>query len=536
MPETFVLSLLLAMFLAVALLSTLAKRLHASTPVVMLIAGVVLALLPGVPAITLDPDLVLLALLPPLLYTSGVGMSWRGFRSNLRPILSLAIGCVLFTASAVAAVAHFLLGLPWAFGFLLGAIVSPPDSVAPASLRRRFKLPRRLLTILEGESLANDATALVAFALALRAVETGQFSAPEAVLRFVAIVVGEIAFGVALGWVVLRFRNAVNDAKAEILIALATPYLAFWPPHELGGSGVVACVAVGLYVSWNGRDYIRPATRLQGFFIFDLVSWCIEALTFLICGLQTRAIVAHLTAEGWPALAEAGIVVSLTVIFVRFLWVFPVTYLPRWLWPPLRKREPAPNWRPPFLVGFTGLRGAVSLAAALSIPLNLGAGPFPHRDLILFATISVILATLVGQGALLGPLVKWLNLARIARRESATNTRAETLARKTALDAVLARLDALDADPGSRAPAVAALRRFHGERRARFLADLDPDVTPEPLDVVAMRLDLIAIERAAIGDAYAKNLITDESRRRLERAFDLEEASVRDAAIGEGAA
>ena len=270
MPEPFVLSLILAMFLVVALLSTLARRLRASSAVVMLVAGVLLALAPGVPAITLDPDLVLLALLPPLLYGSGVGMSWRGFRSNLRPILSLAIGCVLFTASAVAAVAHYLLGLSWAAGFVLGAIVSPPDSVAPQSLRHRFKLPRRLLTILEGESLANDATALVTFALAVRAVETGQFSPTQALLQFVAIVAGEIAFGCALGFLVLRLRNAVADPRAEILIALATPYLAFWPPHEAGGSGVIACLAVGLYVSWNGRNYIRPATRLQGFFIWDL--------------------------------------------------------------------------------------------------------------------------------------------------------------------------------------------------------------------------------------------------------------------------
>ena len=265
MPETFVLTSLLAMFLAVALLSVLARRLHASTPVVMLVAGVALALLPGVPAITLDPDLTLLALLPPLLYFSGVGMSWRGFRSNLRPILSLAIGCVLFTASAVAAVAHYALGLSWATGFVLGAIVSPPDSVAPASLRRRFKLTRRLLTILEGESLANDATALVAFSLAVRAVETNQFSALDALVRFAVILAGEIAFGAALGWFVLKLRNAVNDTRAEILIALATPYLAFWPPHELGGSGVIACLAVGLYVSWHGRNYIRPAPDCRVF-------------------------------------------------------------------------------------------------------------------------------------------------------------------------------------------------------------------------------------------------------------------------------
>ncbi len=343
MPEPFVLTLLLAMFLAVALLSVLARWLHASSPIVMLVAGVGLALLPGVPPITLNPDLTLLALLPPLLYYSGVGMSWRGFRANLRPILSLAIGCVLFTATVVAAVTHYLLGLDWAVGFVLGAIVSPPDSVAPASLRRRFKLPRRMLTILEGESLVNDATALVAFSLAVRAVETGHFSALDALARFLVIVVGETAFGVAMGYFVLWLRNAVNDPRAEILVALATPYLAFWPPHELGGSGVVACFTVGMFVSWHGRNYIRPATRLQGFFIWDLVSWCVEALTFFICGLQCREIVARLASEGWPELIKAGLVVSVVVIVVRFLWVFPVTYLPRWLWPPLRKREPLPE-------------------------------------------------------------------------------------------------------------------------------------------------------------------------------------------------
>jgi CPA1 family monovalent cation:H+ antiporter len=533
MPEPFLLSLILALFLIIAALSSLARRLRASSPVVMLIAGVLLALAPGAPPITLDPDLVLLALLPPLLYSSGVNMSWRGFRSNLRPILSLAIGCVLFTATAVAAVAHYTLGLTWAAGFVLGAIVSPPDSVAPQSLRHRFKLPRRLLTILEGESLANDATALVAFSLAVQAVETGQFSPSVALIKFAVIVLGEIAFGCLLGFLVLRLRNAVADPRAEILIALATPYLAFWPPHEAGGSGVIACVAVGLYVSWNGRNYIRPATRLQGFFIWDLVSWCVESLTFLICGLQTREIVASLSSEGWPTLALAGVVVSATVIVVRFLWVFPVTYLPRWLWPPLRKREKAPSWRPPFLIGFAGLRGAVSLAAALSIPLMAGGAPFPHRDLILFATICVIAATLVGQGAALGPLTRWLDLGRVAERETATNARAETAARAAAVEAVLARLDQLEAAADGQAPAAAALKKLHGERRAKFLADLDPNVTREA-DVGALRLELIALERDAIGEAYENNLITDESRRRLERGFDLEEASLRHARGEEG--
>ena len=526
MPEPFALNLLLAMFLIVAALSALARRLHTSSPVVMLVAGIAIEMLPGVPAITLNPDLILLALLPPLLYSSGVGMSWRGFRSNLRPILSLAIGCVLFTATAVAAVAHYALGLSWAAGYVLGAIVSPPDSVAPASLRRRFKLPRQLLTILEGESLANDATALVAFSLAVRAVETGQFSAQEALLRFVVIVAGEIAFGMGLGFLVLRMRNAVKDPRAEILIALATPYLAFWPPHELGGSGVIACLTVGLYVSWNGRNYIRPDTRLQGFFIWDLVAWIGEALTFLICGLQTRVIVGNLGSESWTMLGLAGLMVSATVIVVRFLWVFPVTYLPRFLWPPIAKREPFPSWRPPFLIGFAGLRGAVSLAAALSIPLMANGAPFPHRDLILFATICVIVATLVGQGAALEPLTRWLDLGRVAEREAAANERAEAAARARALDAVIARLDEIEREGDGQGPAAAALKKLHAERRAKYLADLDPDAR-HAADVAALRLDLIGLERAEMGEAYEKNLITDESRRRLEREFDLEEASLR---------
>jgi monovalent cation/hydrogen antiporter len=254
--------------------------------------------------------------LPPLLYSSGVNMSWRGFRSNLRPILLLAIGCVLFTASAVAAVAHYALGLSWAVGFVLGAIVSPPDAVAPMAVMRAMRLPRRLITILEGESLVNDATALVAFSFALTAVATGSFSLLDATAKFIAVVVGEIAYGIAVGWLALRLRHVAADPRAEVLLALITPFLAFWPPHEAGGSGVVACVAAGLYVSWNGRRLIRPATRLQGFFIWDLINWGIEALVFLLTGLQARAVVEALAGDGWTQALLAGALVSLTVIIV----------------------------------------------------------------------------------------------------------------------------------------------------------------------------------------------------------------------------
>ena len=528
MPETLELSTILALFIGLALLSTVARVLGAASPFVMLVGGVAIAFIPGFPAITLDPDLVLLGLLPPLIYSSGVGMSWRGFRANLRPILLLAVGCVLFTASAVAAVAHYALGLPWTVGFVLGAIVSPPDSVAPMALLRRLRLPRRLLTTLEGESLVNDATALVTLSFALEALGSGRFSPGAVAVRFLLIVGGEAAFGCVIASAMLRLRHFVADARAEVLLALATPFLTFWPPHELGGSGVVSCVAAGLYVSWNGRNYIRPATRLQGYFIWSLVTWCIEALAFLVCGLQARAIVANLSSAGWPALLAAGALISVTVIVVRFIWVFPVTYLPRWLWPPLRKREPPPNWRPAFLIGYTGLRGAVSLAAALSVPLTVGGSPFPQRDLILFTTICVIVTTLVFQGAALARVAEWLCLGRAGAREAASNSRAESAARVKGVDAALALLDRAEQSAGRPSPAIEALRRLQYERRANFVDGTDEAQADIPVTVVnALRLDLIEAERKANSAEYEKNRITDEARRRIERELDLEEASIR---------
>src|ERR1051325_7960393 len=241
-PDLFV---ILSLGLAVAFRSVAARRLRAAPSILMLLAGVAIAFVPGLPTVALKPDLVLLLLLPPLLYWSGVGMSWRGFRANLRPILLLANGCVLVTAAAVAAVCHYALGLSWSVGFVLGAIVSPPDSVAPMALLRHLRLPRRLVTILEGESLVNDATALVTFSFALGAVATGSFSATDAGVKFVLIVAGELAFGTATGWIMLRLRHFARDPRAEVLLALTTPFVAFWLPHEAGGSGVIACVAAG---------------------------------------------------------------------------------------------------------------------------------------------------------------------------------------------------------------------------------------------------------------------------------------------------
>ena len=519
----------LALALIIAGLSVAARRLRFASPLLMLVVGVVLAFIPGLPALVLDPDLVLLALLPPLLYSSGVNMSWRGFRSNLRAILLLAIGCVLFTATAVAAVAHYALGLPWSIGFVLGAIVSPPDAVAPMAVLREIGLPRRLITVLEGESLVNDATALVAFSFALAAVATNTFSLEAATVKFVVVAVGEIAFGIAVGWLMLRLRHLSNEPRAEVLLALATPFVAFWPPHALGGSGVVACVASGLYVSWNGRRLIRPATRLQGYFIWNLVVWGVEALVFLLTGLQARAVVQGLSGDGLTRALVAGALASITVVVVRFIWVYPATYLPRLLVPAIGRRDPAPNWRWPFLVSFAGLRGVVSLAAALSIPLTLANQPFPERDLVLVATFFVIAFTLIGLGTTLPWVVRRLGLERAGADEAARNKRDERAARLEGIDAVLAAVDNCDEKDAS-SFALASLRRKHADRRAHLAITADDTTPDDPVATAsAIELYLVDVERAAIARAYAENRLTDEARRRIERELDLEEARIQHA-------
>ena len=516
--------------IAVALLSVVARRAGVAASIVLLLAGAIVSFIPGLPAVALDPDLVLLVLLPPLLYSAGVNMSWRGFRSNLRPILLLAVGCVLFTASTVAAVAHFALGLPWAVGFVLGAIISPPDAVAPMAVMRRLGMPRRVLTVLEGESLVNDATALVAFNFALVAVATGAFSPGAAAAKFAAIVAGETAYGIALGFVMLHARHAVRDARAEVLLALATPFIAFWPPHGLGGSGVVACVAAGLTVSWNGRRLIRPATRLQGYFIWDLVNWSIEGAVFLLTGLQARSVLSGLAGIAPLRLLVAGVLISLTVILVRFVWVFPATYLPRLLWPPLRRRDPYPDWRLPFMVAFTGLRGVVSLAAALSIPLTLTGAPFPERNFILFITFCVIVVTLVGQGLTLPWVARTLGLEDIGASEAGRNKRAEQAARIEGIDAALMALQQAQAN-GARQSTVDALRLRHEDWRARLAVTIDETMADDPFcDAIDLQLQLVAAERTAIARAYELNQITDEARRRIERELDLEEARSKHAA------
>jgi CPA1 family monovalent cation:H+ antiporter len=527
MQSVLILGAILIAFTAIGDAASLRLRTPQSILLVMFGAG--LSLTQVSPRVVIDPQLMLLLFLPPLIYSSGVGMSWRGFRNNLRPILLLAIGCVMFTAAAVAVAAHWLLAMPWAVAFVLGAVVSPPDPVAPMAIARRLNMPKRLLNILEGEGVVNDATALILLSFAIAAVSSGRFSLSAAGISFVAIVVGEVLWGIVVGWTLLRIRRWVGAPQVEIMLALLTPFVAFWPPHMLGGSGVLAALAAGLYVSWSGPRFISPATRLQGYFVWGLIVHALEGLLFLLTGLQARMLAAGLVGVAWQRLAFAALVICLVVVLVRFVWVFPATYLPRLLFSAIRRREPNPNWQNPFIIGFTGIRGVISLVAALSIPAMIGGAPFPDRPLILFVTFCVIIVTLVGQGSMLPFLLPKLGLVEAGKAEAADAKAREVKARIEGIDAALRTLDRLERE-GAPASAIDGLRRRHSDRRKRYAGTADVANVQSPVAEDAyLQAKLIDAERRKVAELYADSRITDDARRRIERELDLEDARNRHA-------
>jgi monovalent cation/hydrogen antiporter len=525
-PTTQILVLLLVVIAAVAVISA---RLTIPPAILLVLTGVVLALVPGLPTVELAPELVLLLVLPPIVYSSAVAMSWREFRFNLRPISLLAVGCVAFTTVATAAATHVMLGFPWPVGFVLGAIVSPPDALAPLSIARRLQIPRRILVILEGEGLANDATALILYRFAVAAVSVGVFSFGEALGLFAAIVGGEVLWGIGVGWLMLRLRRWVGNPRIEILLSVLTPFLAYWPPEHLGGSGVLATVTTGLYISWNGLRLISAATRLQGVFFWDFFTYLIEGMVFLITGLQARTLIDRIGHHPLSELATSAAIVCAVVILSRFVWMYPATYLPRWLFPAIRRADPSPPWQWPFALAFTGVRGIVSLAAALAIPFATADGQaFPDRDLILFLTFSVILVTLVGQGLLLPAVIRRLGLAHAGRRERHADRAEENQARRQAIEAAITRLDELAAERQMAKDFVHPLRAHHRDRLRHIENRSDGNDGHKKLTALHDEIELLLIdaERQQINQLFRDGKLKDEARRRIERELDLREADL----------
>jgi monovalent cation/hydrogen antiporter len=399
------------LLIVVATLAIVAKKVALPYPVLLVIGGLALGFVPGLPAVQLSPDTVFLFLLPPLLYPAAVFTSWRDFRANLRPISLLAIGLVLLTTVVVAAVAHASTGLPWPAAFVLGAIVSPPDAVAATAITSRLRVPRNIVTVLDGESLVNDATALVAYRFGIAAMMSGTFSLPEAIGRFVLVALGGTAIGLGVGWLAAHVQRRLDDPPVQMTISLLTPFAAYIPSERLHVSGVLAVVSAGLFLGWRGPQILTARTRLNIYVFWEMVVFLLNGLIFVLIGLQLPRILHTPSGQSLRQLIWQGALISCVAILVRIAWVYASTKGMRLINAAFHNPNPHPAWQNAAIIAWTGMRGVVSLAAALAVPLTLSNGnPFPGRDYILFVTFCVILATLVLQGLSLPTLIHRLGV------------------------------------------------------------------------------------------------------------------------------
>jgi CPA1 family monovalent cation:H+ antiporter len=516
---------LLWLLLAGAGLLLLAPVLRIPYPILLVLGGLALGFVPGVPHLELQPDVVLVAILPPLLYAAAFFTSLRDLRRNARPLSLLAVGLVLATTVSVAAVSHAAIpGLSWPVCFVLGAIVAPTDAVAATAIASRLRLPRRLGALIEGESLINDATALVAYGFAVTAVVTGSFSLWHAGWRFVVDVAGGIAIGLAVGFVLRQVRRRIDHSPTEIAIALLSGYFAYLPAQAAGVSAVLAAVTVGIYVGWYTPELTTPQTRLQGDAVWEIVVFVLNALVFGLVGLQLRSILDSLSGRSTGSLIRDAAIVAGAVVLTRILWIYPATYVPRFLFRRIRERDPYPPWQYPTLLGWAGLRGSVSLAAALALPLTVDAGgPFPQRDLIVYLTFCVILATLVVQGLTLPGLIRLLHL-----EDDGIAAKEETKARIHAAEAALARLDELAAEDWVREDTAERMRGLYRFRQTRFAARFDDgddgEVEQRSQNYQRLRRELLDAERRAVVELRRQGRINDEIMNLVQRDLDLEDA------------
>jgi Na+/H+ antiporter len=504
-------------------LAVLARVLNVPYPITLVLGGAGIGYVPGVPDIQLDPDLVLLIFLPPLLYGAAFFTSLRDLRRDARAIALLSIGMVAVTMLAVAAVAHQVIGMSWAEAFVLGAIVSPTDAVAPAEIMRRIGAPHRMLAVVEGENLTNDWTALILYKVAVAAVVSGTFSLWEAGLKFVWSGVGGLLVGLVVGWIVRQVRRRIDDPPIEITISLLSGYAAYLPAEEIGVSGVIAAVTVGIYMGWHTPELTTPVMRLQGVAIWEVLTFLLNALLFLLVGLQLPTVIDGISDQGTGDLIGWGLLVSAVVILVRLVWQFTVVFLIRALDRRESVRRRRSTWQARLAIGWAGMRGSVSLAAALALPLTIdGGAPFPQRDLIIFLTYAVLLATLVGQGLTLEPLIRWLRV-----EDDGSEEREEVAARVSLAEAAITRVEELNGEDWVREDTLERVRALYDYRRRRFGAIGDGDGSEyEERSGAYIRLmfELFDAQREELIGLRNRGEISDEVRRRVERDLDLEES------------
>ena len=518
--------LIAGLLVAVAGLSALARHLSIPYPIVLVIGGAAFGFIPGMPEIRLDPDVVLVVFLPPLLYGAAFFANLGDIRANLRSNTLSAVGLVLVTMVVVAVVAHALIpGMPWGAAFALGAIVSPTDPLAGAAIMRRLGVPRRLVSSVEGEGLFNDATALVAYRVAVVAVVDGSFSLGDAVLRFFVAVLGGIAIGLAVGWIIAFIRERTEDAQVSITISLLSGYAAFIPADQLGVSGVLAAVTTGIYMGVRGPSIINARTRLQGVYVWDILDFLLNAALFVLVGLQLRTVMDGLSGHAGGEVVGYALAISLVVVGARLVWANTMPYVVRALDRRPAQRLRRVGWRPRLVIAWAGMRGAVSLAAALALPLETDAGaPFPQRDLIIFLTFAVIFATLVVQGLTLPALIHRLGIS-----SDGTEEQEELRARLEATRAALEQIDALEQEEWTRDDTIDRMRRMYEYRQRRFKAQagkIDDDVGYEDRALAYQQMvqSVLAAQRARLVDLRNEGVISNEVMNRVVREFDLEES------------
>ncbi len=515
---------LFGLLVAVAALTWLAQRMKTEYPILLVLGGLVLGFIPGLPTIALRPDVVFLLFLPPLLYYEAFNSSIRDFRANARLITLSAVFLVIVTVVAVAYVAHAVIpGMPWAVAVVLGAIVGPTDETAAIAIASRLHVPRRLITLIKAESLFNDATSLVIFNVALVAAVTGTFSWALGIWQLFIDTVGGVAIGLAVGWLISIIRRHTDEPLLDNTVSLLSGYAAYYPADALHLSGVLAAITAGLYLGRHSFSFTSPTSRVQIAAMRDITLYLINGLLFILVGLQLHPIIAGLTGFISPlTLAKIAGAICLTVIVVRIVWVFGSAFLPRVLVRSIREREASPSWRNVLIASWTGLRGGVSLAAALAVPLMVASGaPFPHRPLILFLTFAVILATLVVQGLTLPLLIRALHVTSDSGAQ-----REEALARLKATRAAYAQLQKIAKEPWADAAVVADLRNHLKQALAHHKGLRDNTLTPQQEAVAnamrRIRSELNAAQSREIVRLRDEGAINDATMSRIQRDLDLE--------------
>ena len=523
---------LVSILAAIVALALVAKRLHVPYPIVFVIGGLVLALIPGVPTIELRPDLVFLLFLPTLIFGDGWTTDYPSFKRYYQPIFILAIALVAVTSLVVAYVAHWMMGFPLALGFVLGAILSPTDAVATDAIAEEVGLPKRLMTIIGGESLVNDATGLVIYRFAVLAVATGAFSVLEATLRFVYVAVVGVVVGLAIAWLIARVSIAIrkaglSDELIAVSISLVTPFALYVPADAIGASGVLAAMSGGIYLSRKSMQIFDADSRLAAAYVWNLVFFVFNGAAFVLIGLQLRSILRGLAQYPLTTLLAWSLAIAAIVILVRYAWVFPAAYGRRRLFPKVREREgPDPPWQWVFILGTAGMRGIVSLAAALALPDTLPSGaPFPQRDLILFIVFVVILVTLVGEGAAMPLLIRRLKVL-----DTEDDPKQFDAVRVRVAHAARARLRALE--PTFASPAEWEIAgRIHADyeqREQHYSAHLDGIDRGDDERVHnferRLRREAYAAEREALQELLQSGEITREIYRNLQWDLDLLES------------